>query len=97
MGYIAGQPETPTGVCSVMAMITIVLFVFAIVFGYLAYMLFTPILADVRYENAMWDDMPTDVLAFGDQIHGIWLMIGVVIIAIAVMTGISKAMQAGAS
>ena len=79
-----------------MAMITIVLFVFAIVFGYLAYMLFTPILADVRYNNPMWDEMPTDVLAFGDQIHGIWLMLGVVIIAIAVMTGISKSMQAGA-
>jgi len=80
-----------------MAMITIVLFVFAIAFGYIAYMLFTPVIADVRYNNSMWDDMPTDVLAFGDQIHGIWLMLGVVIIAIAVMAGISKAMQAGAS
>lgn len=80
-----------------MAMITIVLFVFAIVFGYIAYMLFTPILTEVRYSNPMWDDMPSDVLAFGDQMHSIWLMVGVVIIAIAVMTGISKAMQAGAS
>lgn len=80
-----------------MAMITIVLFVFAVVFGYLSYMLFTPIIADMRYVNSMWDDMPTDVLAFGDSIHGIWLMLGVVIIAIAVLAGISKSMQAGAS
>ena len=97
MGNIAGKPEEATGVCTVMAMITIVLFVFAIVFGYIGYMLFTPIIADVRYANPMWDDMPTDVLAFGDQIHGIWLLLGVMIITIAVMSGISKSMQAGAS
>lgn len=79
-----------------MAAITIALFAFAFVVGFLMFMLFTPIMADLRYANPMWDDMPTTILAFGDQMHGIWLMLSVVIAAIIVITGISQGMRAGA-
>lgn len=80
-----------------MAAITIAKYALAFVLGYLVYMLLSPIMADVRYENPMWDDMPVSILAFGDQIHGLWLMLAVIIAAVILLAAFSESSRARAS
>ena len=74
-----------------MAAGTVVKFILAVAFGYLIYYFFSPLLYQTRYENSMWEGLPTNILAYGDQIHGIWLLIGVVIIAVAVFAAYNEA------
>lgn len=80
-----------------MALITIAKYVLAFVFGFAVFMLGTPMMAEIRYESGLWDDMPVSMLAFGDQIHGVWLMLAVVIAAIIVFAGVNEAMRARAT
>lgn len=72
-------------------------YVLGFVLGYIAFMLLTPLMADLRYANPLWDNMPVSILAFGDQIHGLWLMLAVVIAAIIIITGYAEATRARAT
>ena len=80
-----------------MAAITIVLFVLTFAIGFALYMIVTPIVTDARYNNSMWNDMPTNVLALGDQIHGIWLLFILVIAGMIVLMGFQRASNARAT
>ena len=74
-----------------MAAIAILKFVLTFALGFGLFMFATPIVTDLRYNNSMWDDMPTNILAFGDQIHGIWLLLSLVIAAMLVLLLLSEA------
>ena len=74
-----------------MAAIAILKFVLTFALGFGLFMFATPIITDLRYSNSMWDDMPTNILAFGDQIHGIWLLMSLVIAAMLVLLLLSEA------
>ena len=74
-----------------MAAIAILKFVLTFALGFGLFMLATPLITDLRYANSMWDDMPTNVLAFGDQMHGIWLLMSLVIAAMLVLLLLSEA------
>jgi hypothetical protein len=79
-----------------MALTTIAKYVLAFVFGFAVFMLGSPMMAEIRYESGLWDDMPTSMLAFGDQIHGVWLMLAIVIAAIIVFGAITEAQRSRA-
>ena len=79
-----------------MAAITIIKYVLAFVFGFTIFMMLSPIMEDLRYENPLYDNMPTEILAFGDQMHGLWLMTAVIIAAIILLSGFGEAMRARA-
>lgn len=68
-----------------MAAIAIVKFVLSFALAFALFMIATPLLTDLRYANPMWDDMPTNVLAFGDQMHGIWLLFALVIAVMLIL------------
>lgn len=74
-----------------MAAIAIVKFVLTFALGFGLFMFVTPLLTDLRYNNPLWDNMPSDVLAFGDTIHGIWLLFSLVIGAMLVLLLFSEA------
>lgn len=80
-----------------MAAITILLFVLSFAIGFALYMILTPIVTETRYNNHMWDEMPTNVLALGDQIHGIWLLFILVIAGMLVLMGFQRASNARAT
>lgn len=80
-----------------MAAITILLFVLTFAIGYGLYMILTPIVTETRYGNDAWDEMPTNVLAFGDQIHGIWLLFILVIAGMLILMGFQRASNARAT
>ena len=80
-----------------MAAITILFFVLSLSIGFGLYMITTPIVTEVRYNNHMWDDMPTNVLALGDQIHGIWLLFILVIVGMVVLMAYQRASNARAT
>lgn len=70
---------------------TIIKLVFAFAFGYIIYMLLGPIVYKTRYENSQWDSMPTSVLAFGDQLYGVWILMIIIIAAIVLLASINEA------
>ena len=74
-----------------MVMWTIIKFVLAFFFGYLAYILIGPVVYISRYENPEWDNMPIFMKAFGDQMYGIWILFGVIIAIILIYAGINEA------
>ena len=80
-----------------MAAITIVLFVLTFAIGFMLYMVVTPVVTEVRYNNSMWDDMPTNILAMGDQIHGIWILFILVIAGMIIFMGFQRASNARAT
>ena len=80
-----------------MAAITILLFVLSFAIGFALYMILTPIVTESRYGNSMWDEMPTNVLALGDQIHGIWLLFILVIAGMLVLMSFQRASNARAT
>lgn len=74
-----------------MAMWTIIKFVMAIFFGYLAYIVIGPMVKISRYDNSQWDDMPVFMQAFGDQMYGIWILFIIILGAILIYFGINEA------
>lgn len=74
-----------------MAMWTIIKFVMAIFFGYLAYIVLGPAVFSSRYENSQWDSMPVFMQAFGDQMYGIWILFIVILGAVLIYAGINEA------
>ena len=74
-----------------MAMWTIIKFVMAIFFGYLAYIVIGPMVFISRYDNPQWDDMPMFMKAFGDQMYGIWILFIVIMGAVLIYMGINEA------
>jgi hypothetical protein len=45
----------------------------------------------LRYDNPMWDNMPTWMNAWGDQIYGIWVLFNVLMAATMIIAGITEA------
>lgn len=80
-----------------MAVLTLLMMVIVFVVGYATYALFTPIIYQTRYENAMWDDMPSNIQAFGDQMYGIWALVAIIIAAIILMAAWNSANRARAT
>ena len=80
-----------------MAVLTLLMYVIVFVVAYATYALFTPIMYTTRYENAMWDKMPASVIAFGDQIYGIWALIAIIIAAVILMAAWANANRARAT
>lgn len=74
-----------------MGAVTIIKYVFGFAFGYIVYMLLGPVVYKTRYENSQWDDMPTNILAFGDQMYGIWILFIIVIAAVILLASIMEA------
>lgn len=74
-----------------MAAIAILKFVLTFALAFAMFMIATPLITDMRYNNSMWDDMPTNVLAFGDQMHGIWLLFSLVIAVMLILLLFSEA------
>lgn len=65
-----------------MAVVTIIKYVLVFFFGYMVFMLLGYLVYVTRYENPQWDTMPTNILAFGDQMYGIWILFIPIIAAI---------------
>lgn len=61
-------------------------YVFTFAFAFMIFILFGYLVYQMRYENSFWDDMPANMLAFGDQTYGIWLLIIPIIAAILIIT-----------
>lgn len=75
-----------------MGALTIIKYILAIFFGSIMFMFLGNIVYQTRYENSMWDDMPANILAFGDQEYGIWILYGIItIIAIVVLAVYNEA------
>ena len=74
-----------------MAFFTIIKYVLAAFVGFFIFIAAGPMMYMMRYENPMWHDMPTDMLAFGDMTYGIWVLFIVIIIGVIVIAGINEA------
>jgi energy-converting hydrogenase Eha subunit A len=69
-----------------MAVVTIIKYVLIFAFGYIVYMLLGLIVYKTRYENPQWDNMPTSIIAFGDQAYGVWILFIPIIAAIILLS-----------
>lgn len=74
-----------------MGAVTIIKYVFAFAFGYLVFIILGPVVYKLRYQNSQWDSMPTNILAFGDQIYGIWILFTIIIAAVILLASIMEA------
>lgn len=74
-----------------MAFYTLIKYVLAFFVGFFIFITAGPVMYDMRYTNSMWDDMPTDMQAYGDMQYGIWVLFIVVIVGIIVIAGINEA------
>ena len=50
-------------------------------FGYVIFIFLGPVIFTARYSTGLWDKEPINIIAFGDQIYGIWLLLIPVIAA----------------
>ena len=73
-----------------MAVLTIIKYFLGFAFGYILYILFGRVVYETRYENSMWDDMPANIQAWGDQVYGIWILVAVVIAAVLLLAAWSE-------
>lgn len=69
-----------------MAVVTIIKYALVFAFGYIVFMLLGLVVYKTRYANPQWDDMPTSVIAFGDQVYGIWILFIPIIAAIILLS-----------
>lgn len=74
-----------------MVLFTLVKYVLAFFVGYMVFIVSGPLMEMLRYENPMWDDMPTYMQAWGDQQYGIWILFAVLIAAVILIAGIAEA------
>lgn len=74
-----------------MALFTLIKYVLGFFVGFLIFIVSGPLQYLLRYQNDMWDSMPTSMQAFGDQMYGIWVLMIVIIGAVLVIAGINEA------
>ena len=74
-----------------MVLFTLIKYVLAFFVGYMVFITAGPLMEMLRYENPMWDDMPTSMQAWGDQQYGIWILFIVLIAAVIIIAGIAEA------
>lgn len=74
-----------------MALFTLIKYVLGFFVGFLVFIVAGPLQYMLRYQNQMWDDMPTFMQAWGDQMYGIWVLMIVIIAAVLVVAGINEA------
>ena len=74
-----------------MAMFTIIKYASGFFFGYTVFIIFAGLMFPIRYENPMWDGMPTHMIAFADQLYGVWILFAVLIAAVLIIFGINEA------
>jgi hypothetical protein len=74
-----------------MAMYTIIKYVLAWFIGNIIFIIMGPMEKMLRYDNPMWDNMPTWMNAWGDQIYGIWVLFNVLMAATMIIAGITEA------
>ena len=79
-----------------MAVLTILMYVIVFVVAYATYALFSPIIYQTRYENPLWDTMPSSVIAFGDQIYGLWALMAIIVAAVILLAAWNNANRARA-
>ena len=74
-----------------MALFTLVKYVLAFFVFYIIFILSGPMMEMMRYENPIWDGMPTWMQAWGDQEYGIWILFIVIGAAVIFIAGIAEA------
>lgn len=74
-----------------MALFTLIKYVLGFFVGFLVFIVSGPVQYMLRYQNPMWDSMPTFMQAWGDQEYGIWVLFIVIIAAVLVIAGINEA------
>jgi len=74
-----------------MVLFTLIKYVLAFFVGYMVFIVSGPLMEMLRYENPMWDDMPTWMQAWGDQQYGIWILFIILIAAVILIAGIAEA------
>ena len=74
-----------------MALFTLIKYVLGFFVGFLVFIVAGPLQYLLRYQNTMWDNMPTFMQAWGDQMYGIWVLMIVIIAAVLVIAGINEA------
>lgn len=74
-----------------MGLFTIIKYVLAFFFAYTVFIIFGPVVFQTRYENPMWDTMPTWMNAHADQLYGVWVLFIVIIAAVIIYAGINEA------
>ena len=74
-----------------MALFTLIKYVLGFFVGFLVFIVAGPLQYMLRYQNQMWDDMPTFMQAWGDQMYGIWVLMIIIIAAVLVVAGINEA------
>lgn len=69
-----------------MALVTIVKFIFGFFFANVFFILLTPLVRITRYDTGQWNNVPTSVLVFGDNVYSLWLLMDLIIAGILILT-----------
>lgn len=68
-----------------MALVSVLKYVFTFALGFFMFIFLGQLVYRTRYENPFWDDVPANILAFGDQMYGIWLLMIIIIPAVLIV------------
>lgn len=74
-----------------MVFFTLIKYVLGFFVGMIVFILSGPLIMKMRYENPMWDNMPTFMQAFGDQEYGIWILFILIMAGVLALAGIAEA------
>jgi hypothetical protein len=69
-----------------MALVTVVKFVLTFALGFMIFIFLGPLVYNARYGMGLWDDLPVNIQAYGDNLYGIWILIIVILAAILLIT-----------
>jgi len=69
-----------------MALVTVIKFVLTWAFANFLFIMLTPIIKTVRYDTGNWNLLPSDMVAWGDQLYVLWIAQLVIVPAIVIIT-----------
>lgn len=69
-----------------MALVTVVKFILTFAIGYMIFIFLGPLVYESRYGMGLWDDLPTNMQAYGDNLYGIWILMVIIIAAVILIT-----------